>query len=97
MENSTEEERRSREENCCIYSPCYLCERVVRLFFKCLGYDDDSPTGEPDMHHHHHHPSEAETAMKINEEVSVLSTRSIRVARRRPRPPVSSGGGGQIN
>ncbi|KAL5818449.1 hypothetical protein ACOSQ4_022291 [Xanthoceras sorbifolium] len=93
MENTNSEER-------CIhllYSPCSLFEQLFNTLFKCLGGGHDQ---DHDRDHHEdpktqqvdtNSTSEAETEMKnTGEEFEAL-------ARRPSRPPISSGGGGQIN
>ncbi|XP_062147982.1 uncharacterized protein LOC133856939 [Alnus glutinosa] len=89
MESSTEEQR-NREETYNLYSPCYFFEQVIKAFLKCLG-QDSTTTEDPPLH------AERETKATEDHQFAVNATRSSMASRRPPRPPISSGGGGQIN
>ncbi|KAL9459229.1 hypothetical protein AB3S75_002589 [Citrus x aurantiifolia] len=93
MERSAEEERRG-EETYYLYSPCYLVEQLIKALYKCLGKDTQQADADTAP------ASEAETQMKATEEeyaMETTMTRALGVIKRPPRPPGSSGGGGQIN
>ncbi|KAM4117411.1 hypothetical protein ACB094_02G122600 [Castanea mollissima] len=93
METSKEEQI-NREEAYHFYSPCYFFEPVIKAFLKCLGHDSSPSTTEQQAQDP---PSHAESEMKINEELADKATRSSRALKPPPRPPISSGGGPQIN
>ncbi|KAF5480757.1 hypothetical protein F2P56_001474 [Juglans regia] len=96
METSTDEQRnRSEETSGLYYSPCYFFDQVIKSFLKCLGHDSTTEQPQPQSQHP---PLHAEREMKFTEEFAVNGTKSSRGnLRRPPRPPISSGGGGQIN
>ncbi|KAM7275657.1 hypothetical protein ACFE04_017523 [Oxalis oulophora] len=97
------------ENSTLLYCPCRLFEKIVNVVLKCLGYDHhhhhhqpsaqtDSSASASSSSSSSSPEAEEEIGMKTSEEVGIMqSTRAVSVSRRRPRPPVSSGGGGQIN
>ncbi|KAI9165200.1 hypothetical protein LWI28_009498 [Acer negundo] len=91
MENTNS----STDQSCIydlLYSPCSLFEKLYKAFYKCLGGGAHDDHRDPKTQHvDTNSPDESERQMKSTED-------EFAVLKRWPqRPPVSYGGGGQIN
>ncbi|KAJ0040731.1 hypothetical protein Pint_26881 [Pistacia integerrima] len=97
MEKSEEEKRRG-QETIYLYSPCSLFQQLIKACFKCLGREegDDKHSTTPPAHPNSPSGTEGEIETKRTEEEIGVEW-AITVPKRPPRPPIHSGGGGQIN
>ncbi|KAG7987372.1 hypothetical protein I3843_03G131000 [Carya illinoinensis] len=93
MGTSTEEQRNRSQTYGLFCSPCYFFDQVIKSFLKCLGHDSTTEQVPQSQHP----PLHAEREMIFTDEFAVNGAKSSRGLRRPPKPPISSGGGGQIN
>ncbi|XP_024014287.1 elicitor peptide 6 [Eutrema salsugineum] len=100
MEVNGEEERSRREDeekevyyHSLLNSPCSAFHKTVQAILKCLGLESSSTSSSSSSSS----PSEEEDpGTEIVQETGFMAM-VTRLARRRPRPPYSSGSPGQIN
>ncbi|XP_048232282.1 uncharacterized protein LOC8274920 isoform X2 [Ricinus communis] len=90
METSREEDRRKREDSGYnfVSGRCSLWEKLVKSILKCLGYDSPPTVRDQSLHSS---PHQAQQGTNITEED--MSWAAVTLARRPPRPPISSGAG----